>query len=207
MGSPQLLFCPLLIHLSCHHETMYQKCHLFPITSFPWFPDNRSSKFKCRLLGKSQPTRSKALWGSVTLYFPLLGPTHHPLSPAFAHLALDALPFSSSAGSCHLCTVGCGPPQGSFIDCCHSSQGMEACSEEGPSGSSSHPCPSFGHSLHRLRRTMSVSYKCSAALGPGRGGTHCISLLLGGFKQQKCILSQFWRLEVHNQGVGSAMPL
>ena len=31
---------------------------------------------------------------------------------------------------------------------------------------------------------------------------------LGGFKQQKCIRSQFWRLEVQIQGVGGAvLPL
>lgn len=28
---------------------------------------------------------------------------------------------------------------------------------------------------------------------------------LGGWKQEKSILSQFWRLEVHNQGVSRAM--
>ena len=28
---------------------------------------------------------------------------------------------------------------------------------------------------------------------------------LGGFKEQKCILSQFWRLEVQGQGVGRAV--
>lgn len=31
---------------------------------------------------------------------------------------------------------------------------------------------------------------------------------LGGFKQQKCILAQFWRLEIQIQGVGGAvLPL
>ena len=30
---------------------------------------------------------------------------------------------------------------------------------------------------------------------------------VGGLKQQKFILSQFWRLDVQNQGVGGAMLL
>ena len=28
----------------------------------------------------------------------------------------------------------------------------------------------------------------------------------GGFKEQKCVLSQFWRLQVHSQGVGRDTP-
>lgn len=116
-------------------------------------------------------------------------------SQASARLAWDALPFPRVAGSCHLWILGCGPPRGSLTDRCPPGEGMVCCSEEGPSSGFPSQQRASLRSSHRLKRMLSSPCKQSAPLGPGRAGTHCINFLLGGFKERKCILPQFWSLE------------
>lgn len=89
-----------------------------------------AASFKFQLLSQPQPTRMEAL-----------GPQRPPAphspaalpSQAPARLAWDALPFPHLAGSCHLWTLGCGPPRGSLTDRSPPGEGMGRCLEEGPS--------------------------------------------------------------------------
>ena len=146
---------------------------------------------------------------SAAPYFPLLGST-----------SCSSLPcFCSPGPGCPACPPpwlapvisghwGVGPAKGTLLTTVTPERRWKAAWGRAlPQGSHHIRAPLL--CTHHTDSEGSCLSPCrwSAPLGPGRAYSHCIIFLLGGFKQQKCIVSQFWRLEVHNQGVGRAMPL